>query len=113
MPQRKPRTLVLSGDGLHGDQELASAFELAGFDVDVRTLNELVISRVSQEEFTRRWSAVGFPGGASFGDKMGMFAGAVGKTVGTAAGLAVELPVGVVSGVASGVSEAAAATQPR
>jgi len=51
--------------------------------------------------------------GASFGDKMGMFAGAVGKTVGTAAGLAVELPVGVVSGVASGVSEAAAATQPR
>jgi phosphoribosylformylglycinamidine (FGAM) synthase-like amidotransferase family enzyme len=71
MPQRKPRVLVLSGDGLHGDEELASAFELAGFDVDVRTLNELVISRVSQEEFTRRWSAVGFPGGASFGDTLG------------------------------------------
>lgn len=51
--------------------------------------------------------------GASLGDKMGMFAGAVGKTVGTAAGLAVELPAGVVTGVASGVSDAASSAQPR
>jgi phosphoribosylformylglycinamidine (FGAM) synthase-like amidotransferase family enzyme len=71
MAQRKPRALVFSGDGLHGDVELAAAFEAVGFDVDIRTLNELMVSRVSQEEFTRRWSVLGFPGGASFGDTLG------------------------------------------
>lgn len=51
--------------------------------------------------------------GASLGDKVGMFAGAVGRTVGTAAGLAVELPLDVVGGVADGVSNVAAETAPR
>ena len=51
--------------------------------------------------------------GASFGDKMGMFAGAVGRTVGTAAGLAVELPLDVVGGVAEGVSNVGSDNRPR
>jgi len=51
--------------------------------------------------------------GASFGDKMGMFAGAVGRTVGTAAGLAVELPLDVVGGVADGVTNATGDNRPR
>lgn len=51
--------------------------------------------------------------GASFSDKVGMFAGAVGKTVGTAAGLAVELPADVVGGVAEGVANVAGDNKPR
>lgn len=50
---------------------------------------------------------------ASLGDKMGMFAGAVGRTVGTAAGLAVEFPMDVVGGVAGNISNGTADPQPR
>ena len=71
MPQRKPRVLVLSGDGIHGESETAHAFEIAGFDADIRTLNELMVSRVTQEELTRRWSAFAIPGGATFSDTLG------------------------------------------
>ena len=71
MAQRKPRALVLCGDGLHGELELAHAFEMAGFDVDIRSLNELILSRVSQEEWIRRWSTLAIPAGASFGDALG------------------------------------------
>ncbi len=71
MAQKKPRVLVLAGDGLHGEYELARAFEMAGFDADIRTLNELILSRVSQEEWTRRWSALALPAGNSFGDALG------------------------------------------
>ena len=45
------------------------------------------------------------PRGASLTDKVGIFAGAVGRTVGTAAGLAVDVPLGVVGGVTQGVSQ--------
>ena len=68
MNSSKPRALVLSGDGIHGETETAHAFRLAGFDSEIRHLNDLITERMTLDELSRSYSAFAIPGGASFGD---------------------------------------------
>ncbi|MCM2323840.1 MAG: phosphoribosylformylglycinamidine synthase subunit PurQ [Oligoflexia bacterium] len=70
MSTRKPRTLILCGDGLSGEQEAAHAFRLVGFDADIRHLNDLISERLRLDELSSRYSVFSIPGGFSFGDDL-------------------------------------------
>jgi phosphoribosylformylglycinamidine synthase subunit PurQ / glutaminase len=67
----QPRALVVTGDGINCEAETAHAFRLAGFETDVRHLNDLVVDQVSLDDLQRRYAALSLPGGFSFGDDLG------------------------------------------
>ncbi|MGK5085677.1 phosphoribosylformylglycinamidine synthase subunit PurQ [Bdellovibrionota bacterium FG-1] len=67
----KPRVLVLTGDGINCEQETATAFRLAGFEADIRHLNDLISEGVTQDAISQRYLALALPGGFSFGDDLG------------------------------------------
>lgn len=63
----KPKILVLSGYGLNCEEETKYAFELAGGEVKIVHINDL-ISNIKQLE---RYQILAFPGGFSYGDDTG------------------------------------------
>jgi phosphoribosylformylglycinamidine synthase subunit PurQ / glutaminase len=67
---KKPRVLVLTGDGINCETEMAQAFLLAGFDFEIRHLNDLVAEKITQDDLSRRYSVIALPGGFSFGDDL-------------------------------------------
>jgi phosphoribosylformylglycinamidine synthase len=71
MKSQVPRVLVITGDGIRGDVETAQAFRLAKFDAEIRHLNDLIQERIQLDELCRRYGAIAFPGGFSFGDDLG------------------------------------------
>ena len=65
----RPRALVLSGDGLTGQSELAEGFLVSGFETELRTLSSLK-GRVGTDDLIQQYSVVAIPGGHSFGDHL-------------------------------------------
>jgi phosphoribosylformylglycinamidine synthase len=70
MTGSKPRALVITGDGINCEQETAQALRLAGFEAEIRHLNDLIAERFSQDYLSRRYSVLALPGGFSFGDDL-------------------------------------------
>jgi phosphoribosylformylglycinamidine (FGAM) synthase-like amidotransferase family enzyme len=66
----KPRVLVITGDGINCERETAQAFELAGFEAEIRHLNDLIAERIKLDMLSSRYSALALPGGFSFGDDL-------------------------------------------
>lgn len=65
------KALVLAGDGINCEQEMASAARAAGFGVDVVHINDLIQKKFSQENLKKEYRALFMPGGFSFGDHLG------------------------------------------
>jgi len=68
MSQQKPKVLILTGDGLTGEHELAEAFSMAGFEPHLRPVNDLVAAHFGMDRLVGEYQALGIPGGSSFGD---------------------------------------------
>lgn len=66
----RPYALVITGDGINCEVETAQALRLAGFDAEIRHLNDLIAEKFSQDELSRRYGALALPGGFSFGDDL-------------------------------------------
>jgi phosphoribosylformylglycinamidine (FGAM) synthase-like amidotransferase family enzyme len=66
----KKKVLVLTGDGINCEQETAAAFRLAGFEAQIRHLNDLIAEKVSEDQLSQNYSVLAFPGGFSFGDDL-------------------------------------------
>ena len=64
MRQMKPQTLIIRTAGINCERELAHAFTLAGADVRLIHLNQLIDDPGPIE----RADVIGFPGGFSYGD---------------------------------------------
>lgn len=65
------KALVLAGDGINCEQEMAFAARKAGFMVDITHINDLIHKRFSQDDLKREYTALFLPGGFSFGDHLG------------------------------------------
>lgn len=65
-----PRALVITGDGINCESETAQALRLAGFDAQIRHLNDLIAERMSLDELSKQYSTLALPGGFSFGDDL-------------------------------------------
>ena len=63
----KPKTLVLTGDGINCDEETAFAFTQAGARAEIVHTNDLADSRIKLDDY----QILAFPGGFSFGDDTG------------------------------------------
>jgi phosphoribosylformylglycinamidine synthase len=68
---KEVRALVLAGDGINCEQETAHAARTAGFVVEVVHINDLIQSRLTQDQLKLRYKALFLPGGFSFGDHLG------------------------------------------
>jgi phosphoribosylformylglycinamidine synthase len=68
---QKPRALILSGEGLTGDWEMAQAFALAGFEAELRLVSDLIAERVLEKDLYPRYAVVALPGGKSYQDDFG------------------------------------------
>ncbi len=68
---KKPRVLVITGDGINCEQETAQAFTQAGFDSEIRHLNDLVAEQFSLDQLSARYQTLALPGGFSFADDLG------------------------------------------
>jgi phosphoribosylformylglycinamidine (FGAM) synthase-like amidotransferase family enzyme len=64
------RVLILTGDGINCESETAQAFELAGFETEIRHLNDVIRERFSSDALSLRYSCLALPGGFSFGDDL-------------------------------------------
>ncbi|NTU74374.1 phosphoribosylformylglycinamidine synthase subunit PurQ [Candidatus Roizmanbacteria bacterium] len=64
---KKPTALVFSGYGLNCEEETAHAFELAGANIEITHIND-IIDRASILDDTQ---ILAFPGGFSYGDDTG------------------------------------------
>lgn len=62
------KALVVCGDGINCETETAEAFRQAGFEPEIRFLNDLISEKVDQKELESRYRAIAFPGGFSFAD---------------------------------------------
>jgi len=70
MSAPKPRVLVMTGDGINCETETAQAFQMAGFDAEIRHLNDLILDGMTMEQLTARYAVLALPGGFSFGDDL-------------------------------------------
>jgi phosphoribosylformylglycinamidine synthase subunit PurQ / glutaminase len=61
------KTLILSGYGLNCEEETAYAFKLAGAEVDIVHINDLI----NREKSLKTYQILAFPGGFSYGDDTG------------------------------------------
>src|SRR5688572_27438325 len=64
------RALVITGDGINCEVETAGAFKLAGFEVDIRHLNDLIADKFNLDRLSSEYSVLALPGGFSFGDDL-------------------------------------------
>jgi phosphoribosylformylglycinamidine synthase I len=62
-----PKVLVLSGYGLNGEQEMRQGFVLAGAEVEIVHINDIIEGQRSLDEF----QVLAIPGGFSYGDHTG------------------------------------------
>lgn len=65
------KALVLAGDGINCEQEMAHAARVAGFAVDIVHINDLIQKKFSQDNLKKEYRALFMPGGFSFGDHLG------------------------------------------
>jgi phosphoribosylformylglycinamidine synthase len=65
------KALVLAGDGINCEQEMAHAARKAGFAVDIIHINDLIQRKFSHEKLKKEYRALFMPGGFSFGDHLG------------------------------------------
>ena len=70
MTMQKPRALVMAGDGINCETETAQALRLAGFDAEIRHLNDLIAEQLTMDQLSSRYNALALPGGFSFGDDL-------------------------------------------
>ncbi|HVF69682.1 MAG TPA: phosphoribosylformylglycinamidine synthase I [Xanthomonadales bacterium] len=63
----KPKVLVFSGYGLNSEEETAYGFEIAGANVDIVHINDIVDGRYKLDQY----KILAFPGGFSYGDDTG------------------------------------------
>jgi len=70
MSTTKPRALVVTGDGINCENETAQAFRQAGFDAEIRHLNDLIVERFTLDHLSQNYSVLALPGGFSFGDDL-------------------------------------------
>ena len=70
MNMLKPRVLVMTGDGINCETETAQAFQMAGFDADIRHLNDLILDHLTLDQLSSRYAVLALPGGFSFGDDL-------------------------------------------
>lgn len=66
MELKKPKVLVLFGEGINAHQELCHAFSKAGFHSDLVHINQFI----SNPSFIREFHVLAFPGGFSFSDEV-------------------------------------------
>lgn len=66
----KARALVITGDGINCENETAQALRIAGFEADIRHLNDLIAEKMKLDELSSSYSALALPGGFSFGDDL-------------------------------------------
>lgn len=66
----KPRGLVVFGDGINCEQETAAALNLAGFEVEIRHMGDLIAEGLGTDGLSKRYGVVALPGGFSFGDDL-------------------------------------------
>ncbi|OFZ70486.1 MAG: hypothetical protein A3K03_01210 [Bdellovibrionales bacterium RIFOXYD1_FULL_44_7] len=67
---KRPKALVVTGDGINCESETAEAMRLAGFDSEIRHLNDLIAERMKLDHLSTRYSVLALPGGFSFGDDL-------------------------------------------
>ena len=65
------KALVLAGDGINCEQEMAYAAKKVGFSVDIVHINDLIQKKFSQEDLKKNYQSLFLPGGFSFGDHLG------------------------------------------
>ncbi len=70
MNTQKPRALVVTGDGINCEVETAQGFRLAGFEPEIRHLNDLVVEQLTVDQLSSRYAVVALPGGFSYGDDL-------------------------------------------
>ncbi len=63
----KPKALIIGGNGINADAELAEAFRIAGAECERLHVNDLVANPQRLEGF----GILGLPGGFSWGDHLG------------------------------------------
>ena len=66
----KPRALVITGDGINCESETSHALKLAGFDAQIKHLNDLIAEEVGLDQLCKSYSVLALPGGFSFGDDL-------------------------------------------
>ncbi|MBL7714725.1 MAG: phosphoribosylformylglycinamidine synthase subunit PurQ [Bdellovibrionales bacterium] len=64
------KVLIVCGDGINCEVETAEAFQEAGFQTQIRHLNDLIAERFDQSRLAAEFSVVALPGGFSFGDDL-------------------------------------------
>ncbi len=62
------RALILAGDGINCEYETSEGFRLAGFEADIKHLNDLIAECFTLDQLSTKYSALALPGGFSFGD---------------------------------------------
>lgn len=65
------KALVLAGDGINCEVEMAHAARKAGFAVDITHVNDLIQKKFTQDDLKKNYRALFMPGGFSFGDHLG------------------------------------------
>lgn len=70
MSSKKPQALVITGDGINCEVETAQALKLAGFEAEIKHLNDLIAEQFSLDDLSRHYSVLAMPGGFSFGDDL-------------------------------------------
>src|SRR6266700_1403965 len=63
----KPNVLIFSGYGLNSEEETAYGFELAGANIDIVHINDLIDRLYSLKSY----QILAFPGGFAYGDDTG------------------------------------------
>ena len=61
------KTCIITGFGINSDRDLADAFKMAGSEVELLHINDLIAKPGHLDDF----QILGFPGGFSFGDHLG------------------------------------------
>ncbi len=64
---KKVRSLIITGFGINCEEEMASAYQLAGADAEIHHLNDIFGGRINIQDYF----ILNFPGGFAFGDDLG------------------------------------------
>lgn len=60
------KALIINGDGINAEVELANAFKIAGAESTIIHINQIL----NKPEMIHQFDIIGFPGGFSFGDEI-------------------------------------------
>lgn len=70
MSQKNLKALVVTGDGINCEVETRQALQLAGFQAEIRHLNDLISERMDLDQLSSQYRVLALPGGFSFGDDL-------------------------------------------